>query len=87
MEDAILATLPEEVTVSAAADTGAAVSCLRIGQLLRGVTPCGNEEDKHFNGAGGEHVENYGKCDVLVDGQLLLNTNVCEVSRALHSMS
>ena len=53
----------------------------------QGVTPCGNEEDNHYNGAGGEHAENYGKCDVLVNGQLLLNTNVCVVSRALHSIS
>ena len=85
--DVILATLPEEVTVSAAADTGAAASCIHPDQLPRGAVPCGNKDDKHFNGAGGEHIENYGKCDLLVNEKLILGTNVCEVSRALHSIS
>ena len=87
VEDVILATAPEEVTVSAAADTGAVASCLHPNQLPRGAQPCGNKEDKHFTGAGGEHIESYGKCDLLVNGNLILGTNVCEVNRALHSIS
>ena len=86
-ENVILATTPEEVTVSAAADTGAAASCLHPDDLPRGAVPCGNKDDKHFTGAGGEHIENYGKCDVVLNGELLLGTNVCEVSRSLHSIS
>ena len=83
----ILATAPEKVVVSAAADIGAVASCLHPDQLPRGAKPCGNKEDKHFTGAGGEHIESYGKCDLLVNGNLLLGTNVCEVNRALHSIS
>ena len=86
-ENVILATMPEEVTISAAADTGAAVSCIHPDQLPRGAAPCGNKDDKHFTGAGGEHIENYGKCDVVMNNKLLLGTNVCEVSRSLHSIS
>jgi hypothetical protein len=86
-ENVILATLPEEVTVLAAADTGAAACCLHPDDLPRGAVPCGNKDDKHFTGAGGEHIENYGKCDVMLNGKLLLATNVCEVTRSLHSIS
>ena len=86
-DDVILATAPKEVTVSAAADTGAVASCLHPDQLPDGAVPCGNKENKHFTGAGGEHIESYGKVDLLVNDNLILGTNVCEVNRALHSIS
>lgn len=86
-DDAILATAPKEVTVSAAADTGAVASCLHPDQLPDGAMPCGNKENRHFTGAGGEHIESYGKVDLLVNNNLILGTNVCEVNRALHSIS
>ena len=52
------------------------------------ITP--NTSGKHFSGAGGEVIEEYGKCVTNIEGsrgQVGCRWNVADVTRPLHSVS
>ena len=86
-EEELLVTAPKEVRVRVAADSGACDNVINPDELPEGAVPDGNPEGKHFSGASNEHIENYGKVDTLMNGNMACEYKACDVGQALHSIS
>ena len=89
-EAAILNTVPEEVRIRCAADSGAVDNVIGPEDLPRGATPAGNPERRHFVGASGEHIERHGPCDTIIEGKhgkVACEWQVADVTRPLQSIS
>ena len=89
-EAAIFNTVPDEVRIRCAADSGAVDNVIGPEDLPRGATPAGNPEGKHFVGASGEHIERHGPCDTIIEGKhgkAACEWQVADVTRPLQSIS
>ncbi len=89
-DDQIPVAAPDEVKITVAVDSGAVENVIDKEDLPGSVHVMGNTTGRHFVGASGEHIENYGSCDTTLaskHGQVACEWKVADVPRPLHSIS
>ena len=80
----------EKTRVRIAMDSGAARHTINKDDLPKGSVITPNTSGKHFVGPGGEHIQKYGSCKVIMDGECGkagCEWQAADVTRALHSVS
>ena len=89
-DDDMLGAATEQVTIRAAADSGAVANTIHPKDLPSDAVVEPNTSGRHFVGANNARIEKYGTCTTKLEsehGAVGCNWNVADVARPLHSIS